>query len=183
MSKQERLNTRVVTGIVRFSYVHVFEPEQMEGETKAKYKASLIIPKDDTETIAKIEKAIENAKLNAKDKTWKGKIPAKLDICLRDGDVDKEDDDVYAGSMFINAKSDKQPGIVNEKVQPIMDQEDFYSGCYGRAAITFYGYDAGGNKGVAAILDNVMKTKDGEPLGGKRPDAEDDFADFVDDLM
>lgn len=57
-----------------------------------------------------------------------------------------------------------------------MDQSEFYSGCYGRVSLTFYGFNVNGNKGIAAGLQNIMKTDDGEPLGG-RSRAEDDFAD------
>jgi len=41
------LNSKVVTGKVRFSYVNVFEPKSVNGSTP-KYSVSLIIPKDDT---------------------------------------------------------------------------------------------------------------------------------------
>jgi len=47
-----------------------------------------------------------------------------------------------------------------------MDGEEFYSGCYGAAVLNFYPYDANGNRGVAAGLNVVVKTRDGEKLGG-----------------
>lgn len=63
---------------------------------------------------------------------------------------------------------------MDKDVQPIIDQTEFYSGCYGRASIIFYAYNANGNKGIAAGLQNLQKLEDGEPLSGKsRP--EDDF--------
>lgn len=175
-------NTRVITGKVRFSYLKVWEPEQMDGEAEPKYKVSLIIPKDDKATLAKIRKAIEEAKEAGKGK-FGGKIPPKLEICLRDGDDEKPEDEAYANSFFINAKSKRQPGIVDAKVQPILDQDELYSGCYGRAAITLYAYNSNGNKGIAAALDNIQKLEDGEPLGGARAKAEDDFSEAYDDLM
>jgi hypothetical protein len=55
-------NPRVVTGKVRFSYVNVFQPvDKGDGKTP-KYSVSIIIPKSDKETIAKINKAFEEAK-------------------------------------------------------------------------------------------------------------------------
>ena len=52
--------TRVVTGEVRLSYVHVWEPNSIQG-SKPKYSVSLIIPKTDTATITAIERAIDAA--------------------------------------------------------------------------------------------------------------------------
>lgn len=171
-------NTRVITGLVRFSYLKVWEAEAMGEGQKPKFSVSLIIPKTDTVSLARINKAIENAKAAGLAK-FGGSIPKKLDICLRDGDVEKEDE-AYENSFYINAKSDRQPGIVDAQVQPILNQDDLYSGAYGKAAITFYAYNFEGKKGIAASLDNIQKIKDGDPLGGARHKAEDDFEAYED---
>lgn len=52
--------TRVVTGEVRLSYANIFEAKSIQGG-KPKYSVSLIIPKSDTDTIGKIERAIDAA--------------------------------------------------------------------------------------------------------------------------
>ena len=128
-------NPRVVTGKVRFSYVNVFQPvDKGDGKTP-KYSVSIIIPKSDKETIAKINKAFEEAKA-ASAGYFGGTVPKLLKGGLRDGDLEKEDE-AYAGCMFINANSAKKPGVVDEDVNPIIDPDAFYSGCYGRAAIEF----------------------------------------------
>ena len=98
---------------------------------------------------------------------------------LRDGDTDRPEDEAYGGCMFLNANSKQAPQIVDRQVQPILDQSEVYSGCYGRVSITFYAYNSNGNKGVAAGLGNVQKLRDGEPLGS-RANAKDEF-DAVDD--
>jgi hypothetical protein len=84
---------------------------------------------------------------------------------LRDGDAEKEDA-AYEGCYFINANSVQKPGVVDQDLNPILDQNEFYSGCYGRASITFYPYNAQGSKGIACGLNNVQKLEDGEKLGG-----------------
>ena len=56
---------------------------------------------------------------------------------------------------------------------PIIDKNEFYSGCYGKASITLYPYDASGTKGIAAGLNAVMKTEDGDKLGGASNSAAD----------
>ena len=49
---------KVITGKVRASFVHVFEPKSING-SEPKYSCSLIIPKSDTVTVGKIREAIE----------------------------------------------------------------------------------------------------------------------------
>lgn len=171
--------TKVITGKVRFSYAHVFEPHAMEEDQKKKYSVSLIIPKKDTKTILKIENAIAAA-LEAGKAKFGGKIPKNLKLPLRDGDDERGDDENYEGCMFINCNSDRKPGLVDEKTDPIMNKDDFYSGCYGRASINLYAFNVSGNKGVACGLNNLQKLEDGENLGGTGASAE---ADFGDDLM
>lgn len=170
-------DTKVITGKVRFSYAHVFEPASING-SEEKYSVSIIIDKEDKKTISAIEKAVEAAKQAGMAK-FGGKIPGSLKLPLRDGDVDREDDEVYAGKMFINANAKTKPGLVDKKGRPIIDPTEFYSGCYGYASITFYAFNSNGNKGIACGLNNIMKTEDGEPLGG-RSKAEDDFAALID---
>lgn len=172
------MSNKVITGKVRFSYANVWEPKSVNG-SDPKYSVSLIIPKSDEKTLQKIKAAIEVAKKDGVSKLG-GKIPANLKTPLRDGDVDRPDDEAYAGSYFINANSHTKPGIVDKNVQPILDPTEFYSGCYGRASIVFYAYNANGNKGIAAGLQNLQKLEDGEPLGGRsRP--EDDFGELDND--
>ena len=162
---------KIVTGKVRFSYANVFQPKaSVEGGTP-KYSVSLIIPKSDKETIAKINKAFEETK-QAAAAYFGGSVPKGLKGGLRDGDEEK-DDPAYAGCYFINANSAQKPGVVDMDLNPIIDPNEFYSGCYGRASITFYPYNAQGSKGIACGLNNVQKLEDGEPLGGATSAAAD----------
>ena len=97
----EKRKTQVITGEVRFSYAHVWEPSSINGGDE-KYSVSIIIPKSDTKTIKAINNAIEAAKQEGIAK-FGGKIPANLKLPLRDGDTDREDDENYANSYFVNA--------------------------------------------------------------------------------
>lgn len=175
--KNQLKETKVVTGKVRLSYVHVWEPVAIEGSTEEKYSVSLIIPKSDTKTIAKISEAIENAIENGKSSKFGGKTPPNLKRPLRDGDLERPDDDAYANSYFINASSRTRPGVVDISRNPIIDQDEVYSGCFGITSITLYPFNVNGNKGVACGLNHIMKIADGEPLGG-RSSAESDFAEI-----
>jgi len=175
-------STKVVTGVVRLSYEHVWEPASVNG-SNPKYSVSLIIPKSDTKTIAAINQAIDNAIRDGAAK-FGGKIPPKgaLKLPLRDGDTEREDE-AYRDAYFVNANSTTAPQIVDRAVQPILDRSEVYSGCYARVSINFYAFNSNGNKGVACGLGNIQKVRDGEPLGGKTSAADDFTTDLDDDFL
>jgi hypothetical protein len=170
----DKLPTNVTTAEVRFSYAHVWEAYTMQEGQDPKFSVVLLIPKTDTATVDAINKAAENAALNGVSAKWNGSRPGRLAMPLHDGDVDKPDNPEYAGMYFLNAKDTNQPGIVDANCQTIINQADFYSGCFGRASISFYAYAAAGNKGVACGLNNLQKLRDGDALSG-RPSAAADF--------
>ena len=175
--------TKVITGEARLSYANLWEPKSINGGTP-KYSVSIIIPKSDTRTIAKIKAAIEAAyregetKLKGNGKT----VPAlsALKTPLRDGDTERPDDEAYAGSYFLNANSGTAPGIVDSACETIFERSQIYSGVYARASVNFFAFNSNGNKGIACGLNNIQKLRDGDPLGGKSR-AEDDFATAEDD--
>jgi hypothetical protein len=170
--------TAVKTGLVRFSYAHIFEPQTDAVTGKQKYSVSILIPKTDVVTIKKIEAAIEAAKQVGLAKLG-GKL-AGVKTPLRDGDEDRPDDESYAGHMFMSANSNRRPGVIDANLQDITDDEDFYSGCYGRASVNFYAYNVDKSKGISCGLNNLQKLNDGERLGAPKVSA---AADFGDDLM
>lgn len=172
--------TKVVTGKVRLSYVHVFEPHASQPGQEPRYSVSILIPKSDKATLDKIAAAVEAAK-QAGAPLWGGKVPAGLKLPLRDGDVERDSDE-YKGHWFLNANSKQRPGVVDASVQPIIDATEVYSGCYGRVALNFYPFNTSGSKGVGAGLQNVQKVGDGDPLSG-RSRAEDDFTSVDDDFL
>jgi len=172
---------KVVTGKARFSFCNVWAPKSINGGDP-KYSVSIIIVKSDKETIAKIKAATEEAKKDGIAKFGaKFTSGAGFKTPLRDGDIDRADDENYANCYFINANSTTAPGVIDRDKQAILDSTEVYSGCYGRASITFYPFNVNGNRGIACGLQNLQKLADGEPLGGGRNRAEDDFDDFEDD--
>lgn len=172
--------TKVITGVVRLSYANVWEPKSINGG-KEKYSVSVIIPKSDTKTLEAIEKAVDAAIEDGRGK-FGGKIPnkASLKLPLRDGDIDRPDDEAYADSYFVNANSITPPQVVDKDINLILERSEIYSGVYARVSISFYAFNSSGNRGIACGLGNIQKIKDGEPLGG-RTDAAVDFATDVDD--
>lgn len=170
--------TKVVTGVVRLSYANVHEPKSINGGTP-KFSVSLIIPKSDTKTLAAIQQAIDAAMEEGRGK-FGGKVPSKatLKLPLRDGDIDRPDDEAYADCYFVNANSSSAPEIVDKSLNPILNRSEVYSGIYARVSINFYAFNSNGNRGIACGLGNIQKVRDGEPLGGKASAADDFTSDY-----
>lgn len=185
MSNNVNINpTKVITGKCRASYANLNEARSIAGG-KPKYSVSIIIPKSDTETLKKIETAIQAAYVEGENKLkGNGKtVPplASLKTPLRDSDIDRSHDESYADSYFINANSDTAPGLVDKDRNPILERSEIYSGIYARFSINFYAYNTNGNQGIACGLNNVQKLSDGPPLGGKSNTSDDFASDFEDD--
>ena len=103
---------------------------------------------------------------------------------LRDGDAERADEaPEYEGMYFLNCNSTQKPGIVDKDLNEILDPDEVYSGCWGRASINFFPFNTNGNKGVGVGLNNIQKLKDDDRLGAARASAESDFGgdDFEDD--
>ena len=174
---------KVITGAnTRFSYCAVWEPKSINGG-EPRYSVSVLVPKTDVDTVGKIREAIAAAYHDGESKLkGKGALPPlkTLKTPLRDGDTERPDDPAYAGMWFLNANSAHAPQIVDGACNPILDRSEFYSGCYGRASITFFAFNSNGNRGIACGLNHLQKLRDGEPLGG-RTTAAADFAGLEDD--
>lgn len=171
-------STKVSTGkvdpkaLVRFSYVNLKEAKAAPGSTRPTFGMSVIVPKTHKKIIRALEDAITAAEQVGRDKfgkSWKAKKTP-----LRDGDKEREDA-AYADSIFFNANSTNRPGMVDKNVQIITDLDEIKSGDWGHVSLNFYPFNVNGNQGIAVGLNHVQKCKDGEPLGGGRTKAEDEF--------
>lgn len=179
--------TKCRIGEAQMNFVRVFEPESFNGGDP-KYSVILSFSKDDEAIVKAIQEAIDATVEKAKATMYGGKLPKNFKIVeLKDGDEDYEKDG-FAGMYTIKASSAYKPEVVKKatvmgKVQlvPITDEEEFYSGCYGYASVSFFAYDNGVSKGVTCGLNALLKSRDGERFGGGSS-AEADFADILGDI-
>ena len=163
---------KVITGKVRFSYVNVFAPIAQEENKPPKYSVALIIPKEDQETVDAINLAVYDCKRD-NNGLWAPEDLPYLKGGLRDGDLEKNDP-AYDGCYFINCTSTSKPGVVDKNCVDIVRPSHFYSGCYGRASITFYGYNNGPDlQGIGCTINNLQKLEEGDKLGGFCSPSED----------
>ena len=165
--------TKVLTGEVRLSYANLVEPRSISTDPSAvpKYSVTLLIPKTDTATKQNIDASIEAAAADAQSKIWNGFRPPVMPIPIHDGDGVRENGTPYGeeckGCWVITASSKNKPQVVHQSdINTELLPQDIYSGMYARVTINFFGYSNAGRRGVGCGLGNVMKTRDGDPLGG-----------------
>jgi hypothetical protein len=174
---------KVVTNEVRLSYVHLFEPYSNDPDKDKSYSCVLLIPKSDKVTMRKLRAAQQAALEDGKAK-FGGKVPKTWKDTIHDGDeeADLDTNPEYEGNyyMTVSAKAAYPPGVVDRRLNQIIDSTEVYSGCYARVSLAAFAFNTQGNKGVSFGLRNVQKLRDGEPLGG-RSKAEDDFDELDDD--
>lgn len=166
MNENEKPQTRIITPEFRVSFPAVFQPRGMEGQ-QAKYQITMLFPSDYDLS------ALKKCAVNALSIKWPDatKRPKGLRSPFQKGD--EKEYDGYKGMIVVKATAIMRPKLVDADLQPIMDEEQFYAGCYARAAIRFYAYEKSGNRGVSCSFDNVQKLRDGEKFGGGRTPEED----------
>lgn len=180
--------TKCLIGEARMNFCRVFEPESFNGGDP-KYSVILSFDKDDEALVAKIEAAINECVEKAKTSKYGGKLPKGFKVIeLKDGDEDYEGEG-FPGQYTIKASSAYKPEVVKKgkvmgKTQfvPITDEDEFYSGCYGYASVSFFAYDNGVSKGVTCGLNSLLKSRDGERFGNGGGSAAADFAGVIDDI-
>lgn len=170
----------VTTGIARLSYEHIFQPYARTANDTPKYSTTILVPKTDTATKARIDAAIEAAKRAGMKDKFGGIIPPVLAIPVHDGDGVRPSDGMPFGAeckghWVFTASAKNRPNVVDMTRQPIIDESEIYSGVYAYVNVTFFAYNNNGRKGIGCGLNAVMKARDGEPLGAKIS-VEDAFA-------
>lgn len=185
------MSIKLVTPPGRVSFPNLFVPVTMKGKDgkpsgDPKFSITLLLPKDDDAVKLWIAELRSKALAVVTEK-WpnEDKRPKQLKRFYKDGDtltfdtgelsgqLKSEKYPEMAGHYVINASTKQRPHVVDASLNPILDEVDFYPGCWARISFNIYAYN-NVNVGVGAGLLNVQKVKDGEPFGsGSRP--EDDF--------
>lgn len=173
--------TQILTPEFRVSFPKVFKAERNDLNGQDEFSVVALFPLGaDLSKLKAAAKAACEKKWGTDQKKW----PKNLRLPFRDqADREKEDDDgnkylpdgYVAGAIFMNLKSKKRPGLVDAKLQDIIDESDFYGGCYARAQVNAYAYDNKGNAGVSFGLNHIQKLRDGESFGAAARNASDVF--------
>ena len=180
--------TKCLVGEARMNFARVFKPEAIDEKSNPKYSIVLTFPKSNKELYKTIQAAINECTEKAKAQ-YGGVLPKKFSIVeIQDG-ADWDEKYNLEDQWVLKASSSFKPEVVKKakvmgKVQlvPITDEEEFYSGCYGYASVSFYKYDTDRSKGITCGLNSLLKSRDGDKLGSGSGSAETDFAGVLDDV-
>lgn len=168
---------------VRFSYLNVFQakPPFNNPTGEAKFSATILVPKSNTQAKAIIDQAIAAAIDAGVSSKWNNVRPPQPAICVHDGDGVRPSDGQAFGEeckgcwvFTASAKADHPPFVVDAQVQPIIDPTKVYSGMWGNVSVSFFAYNSAGKKGIGCGLNGLQKTRDGDPLSA-RVTAQDAF--------
>lgn len=158
---------KVLTPEFRVAFPHVFQAHKANANADPKFAVTMVFPKDaDLSALKKL--AAEAAR-----EKWGDKIPPNLRSPFRSGAEKAHLDGFDENVVFVTATSKYKPGLVNRNVEAIIDETEFYGGCYARATVNAFAYDTSGNRGVSFGIQNVQKLRDGQPFGGRTAPEED----------
>ena len=159
----------IITPIGRAAFVYVYRPDRFND--KDTFKLTLILDRkaDLSEIYAIVNEAIQGK--------WGSNTPTNLQCnIVQDGDTatcSRKDQTlrrdrypVFAGSIFLELKTNSRPGVVDAQGIPLPKEGEFKAGDYCRCQIVAIPWENSGNYGVSLYLNHVQKTSDGEALGG-----------------
>lgn len=158
---------------VRISYPHLFTPHVAPGATEAKYGGALIIPNNAPAVPENqlpggtLLEQIFNARASILAGDLKGAAPAPgKDLPCYPGPTREPNNPDFAYVYILSANNKTKPAVVDGNMQPVMDVDLIYPGCYVNASVSIYFY-AKPVKGIAVGLDGVQFLRDGPRLDNK----------------
>ena len=168
---------KIITPEFRAAFISVFRAtaprENPDGKKKYSVRA-VFMPDED---ISELKKAASEA-ASAK---WGKNVPKNVRSPFRtneelDNPIPGVPDDAVI--MTFSANEDRRPGVVDNRLQDIIDESELYSGAWFRAQVRAYCYEQAGNRGISFGLENIQKLRDDDPLGSGRMPASKAFEAF-----
>ena len=138
----------------------VLVPSSYKG-SPLKYSIRVIIPKSNTEEVKRLNEAVKAAYTAGADilRRNDGGLPPLDDIptIIHDGE-EKGGEGDYEDCYYLTVTSKTAPGVVDSRLEPILDVNEIRSGDTCRVSMTFRAYSKDSYKGITARLNNVQKT-------------------------
>lgn len=153
----------ILTPEFRVSFPRIFEADE-----NGKFGLCMIF--DEDVDFTELERLIAAKKKEVWPKGPKGAYSEPI----LDGDKSQGQREELKSKFYINAKTKFRPGLVGPDKVDIVDEAEFYPGCWARATITLYNWTYMGKCGISVNVRNVQKLRDDEPLISFAK-AEDDF--------
>lgn len=175
------MTTQVKLKNVRAAFVNVFKPSSVGDGEPSFNMAVLFPPGHPAEAIVEAALLAEaNAKWGPKGAETLRSLKKAGKVCIKDGD--SKDYDGYAGNLFINARNDKRPRIVDtDGTQLTAEEGRPYSGCYVDVIFDIWAQDNNFGKRINASLAGVQFRKHGDAFGGGGTPLSDDAFEAITD--
>ena len=163
----------------RLSFPSLFVATSFKPDQKKKFSGTLILSADDpqVEEIKKEMKRVAKEKWQDKAESVYRTLQAQDRLALHDG-VTKENYDGFGeGTVFLNASTDKRPGVFDKDRTPLTEEDGrIYAGCYVNAKVEIWAQDNQWGRRINVQLSGIQFAGDGEPFGGgAAPATADDF--------
>jgi len=165
----------------RVSFPTVFEPRETVingiSNGKKQYSLTLLFPKGPGKSFPEVCRNTKGASrivdmvLKCKREAFGDGKVANFKWPFGDGDEKFEEKPetygAYKGMVYVRltANEDRRPGVVNRKVEPILDPAEFYAGCWAIVSCAAWSFE-NVSKGVGINLLAVQKIKDDARLAG-----------------
>lgn len=179
MTEQKQQDNIVMLTNVRIAFPTLFTPQQVNGEGKAAFSASFLMPPDHPDII-KIRNAITEvatAKWGEKAQEILRGLIAGDKVCLHNGDT-KSQYDGFPGNMFVSARGYQRPLVIGQDKSPLVEADGKpYSGSYVNAQVALWAQANNFGKRVNAQLRGVQFLRDGEAFGGGAVSNPDEFTE------
>ena len=178
MTEKKTEDTIIMLSNVRLAFPQLWEAVQVNGEGKAAFSASFLMPLDHPD-VAKIKAAIAEV-AKAKWGEQAGEILNLLvaadKVCLHNGDA-KSNLEGYAGNLFVSARGPTRPLVIDMDPNVILHAADGrpYSGCFVNAQISLWAQQNNYGKRINAQLRGVQFFRDGEAFSGGGISSADEF--------
>jgi hypothetical protein len=153
----------LITPYATLSFPHLFSPKPRSEGGEPVYSCSLLFAKADQKTPE--YKALQNAVVAIAKEKFGDKIVFKsLNLPFRDG---AEKADKYAGYddevIYVTPWSKFKPGIVDIRLQDVIDPEEVYAGQIVRAHVLPFAWSNAGKRGVSFGLNHIQLIKRNTP--------------------
>jgi hypothetical protein len=168
---------------VRLAFPQLWTATQVNGEGKAAFSASFLMPPDHPD-VAKIKAAIAKtatAKWGAKTAEYLPVLVASDKVCLHNGDL-KSNLEGYTGNLFVSARGPMRPLVIDADKSVLTEADGRpYSGCFVNAQIALWAQENNYGKRINAQLRGVQFLRDGEAFSGGGVASPDEFEPVAQD--
>ncbi len=175
MATQQAPSASTILKEVVLLYPHLFEKRAIPGsQSDPKFNTVVLLPPGfDLTPLKRILVVAATAKFgpDATNMIQQGKV--KLPF-RKQAEKAAEGKDGYSddpAAFYINVSSDNQPGVVDQRLHPVIDPDRVYGGVIANVQINAFAWlHPLSGRGLSFGLQNIQIVRDGPRLGNQNPD-------------